>query len=303
MKKINHRHTLIFVILSLCLYGQDSYVGSLNFNYSGSMSGAFQSGLLDTLPGGGALVGADLDSTWIVVSALEQTSEDSFNLFLAFMQDTMPNIHSRVWSVADNDLENITFLMLYAPDLDSSFVTGFSDLFSDSSANLDSILSEMVQNLLDVSYISTSGILEISTVSDSGFSGHFNGSFLRGELTWPMDIITVYNGLFSMETAVPPALDIETIKPFPQQISLDAPYPNPFNPRTTIRFSVVETPLIVSLHIFDINGRLIETLVQGKIQSGIHEIQWNASGQASGIYFAVLHANNQQKTQKLILLK
>jgi flagellar hook assembly protein FlgD len=59
----------------------------------------------------------------------------------------------------------------------------------------------------------------------------------------------------------------------------------------------------VSLHIFDINGRLIETLVQGKIQSGIHEIQWNASGQASGIYFAVLHANNQQKTQKLILLK
>ncbi|MBT3497216.1 MAG: S8 family serine peptidase, partial [Candidatus Marinimicrobia bacterium] len=80
--------------------------------------------------------------------------------------------------------------------------------------------------------------------------------------------------------------DKETVA---QHISVLKTYPNPFNPSATIRFSV-EKGFITSLHIYDINGRMVETLIDGIVESGIHEIQWNAGNQASGIYFVRLES-------------
>lgn len=85
-------------------------------------------------------------------------------------------------------------------------------------------------------------------------------------------------------------------------ISLFKNYPNPFNPSTTIRFSI-KTRLTASLQIYDINGRLIDTLLDGMIEPGNHKIQWNASNYSTGIYFVTLASGIQVQTQKLILLK
>ncbi|MBT3216675.1 MAG: multicopper oxidase domain-containing protein [Candidatus Marinimicrobia bacterium] len=79
-------------------------------------------------------------------------------------------------------------------------------------------------------------------------------------------------------------------------------YPNPFNPTTTIRFSV-ETNTVVTLQLFDISGKLVTTLLDKIIERGTHKIQWNGSNQPSGIYFAVLQSGSHVETQKLILLK
>jgi hypothetical protein len=89
----------------------------------------------------------------------------------------------------------------------------------------------------------------------------------------------------------------------PSEFALHPPYPNPFNPTTTIRFDLVETRHAVSLHVFDITGRVVETLVNGQIESGPHEIQWNAAQHASGIYFVEFVAGEKRDVQKLILLK
>ena len=59
----------------------------------------------------------------------------------------------------------------------------------------------------------------------------------------------------------------------------------------------------MSLQIYDINGRLIETLVDGIINPGNHEIQWNASNYSSGIYFAKLSVGSQVQTEKLVLVR
>ncbi|MBC8214818.1 MAG: T9SS type A sorting domain-containing protein [Candidatus Marinimicrobia bacterium] len=82
-------------------------------------------------------------------------------------------------------------------------------------------------------------------------------------------------------------------------------YPNPFNPKTVIGYSVpmVETNGRVSLQMFDINGRLIETLLNGIKEAGYHEVTWNASNYPSGIYFVKLQSENFTQTQKLLLLK
>jgi len=90
--------------------------------------------------------------------------------------------------------------------------------------------------------------------------------------------------------------------PFPTEFKLFNPYPNPFNPSTTIRYST-ETSDATSLHIYDINGRIVETLVQGEIEPGTHKIYWNASQQPSGLYFVRLESGSKTQTQKLILLK
>lgn len=88
----------------------------------------------------------------------------------------------------------------------------------------------------------------------------------------------------------------------PNEFVLYPAYPNPFNPTTTIQFSV-ETQHAVSLHIFDITGRLVKTVVNGKLVSGEHIVKWNASNQPSGMYFVKLSMGSQQQTQKVILLK
>lgn len=88
----------------------------------------------------------------------------------------------------------------------------------------------------------------------------------------------------------------------PNEFKLFAPYPNPFNPITTIRFSV-ETGHVTTLRVYDITGRLVDELIRGKRAAGEQEIIWNADGLASGVYFVKLESGEKHQTQKLLLLK
>ena len=95
---------------------------------------------------------------------------------------------------------------------------------------------------------------------------------------------------------------IDDIIGLPKEYVLYPAYPNPFNPTTTIRFSVAATHASL-LQVYDITGRVVETLVNKRLISGEHEIIWNASNQSSGVYFVRLSNNTFRQTQKLILLK
>ena len=59
----------------------------------------------------------------------------------------------------------------------------------------------------------------------------------------------------------------------------------------------------VSISIYDITGKRIETLVNKPMAPGHHSIQWNAIGQPSGVYFVKLSAGNFESSQKILLLK
>lgn len=82
--------------------------------------------------------------------------------------------------------------------------------------------------------------------------------------------------------------------------------PNPFNPSTSISFELFSGSE-VKLQVFDIRGRLVSTLCQEYFEAGSHDLQWNGlsnSGRksASGLYFAVISAQQQKRTIKLVLL-
>ena len=88
----------------------------------------------------------------------------------------------------------------------------------------------------------------------------------------------------------------------PQSYSLDKPYPNPFNPSTTISFSL-PTETNVLLTIYNLKGREITTLLNNNYSSGYHSVIWDASNYASGVYFVKMVAGEYNNTQKLELVK
>ncbi len=88
----------------------------------------------------------------------------------------------------------------------------------------------------------------------------------------------------------------------PSYISLSPAYPNPFNAQTTIRYSLPKSSN-VSIDIFDITGRKIETLLSSHQPAGEHSSVWNAEDKPSGVYFYRLKAGETTQTQRCILLK
>ena len=86
------------------------------------------------------------------------------------------------------------------------------------------------------------------------------------------------------------------------EYSLADAYPNPFNPATTISFTIPEAGN-VQLRVFDLSGREVATLVNGVTEAGRHSLEWNAEGLPSGTYFYTLKSSGYTATKKLLLLK
>ena len=88
----------------------------------------------------------------------------------------------------------------------------------------------------------------------------------------------------------------------PDHYSLDQNYPNPFNPVTTIDFGLPEEA-VVNLTVYNIQGREVAELVNGWRDAGVHEVTFDASDLASGIYLYRLKAAKFAATGKMVLVK
>jgi murein DD-endopeptidase MepM/ murein hydrolase activator NlpD len=95
---------------------------------------------------------------------------------------------------------------------------------------------------------------------------------------------------------------IESEKILPEKLALYENYPNPFNPRTIIQFSIPEE-LDVSLKIYNILGEEVSTLVSERLSANSYSYEWDASNFASGVYIYRFQAGNYVKTKKMILMK
>jgi hypothetical protein len=89
----------------------------------------------------------------------------------------------------------------------------------------------------------------------------------------------------------------------PQSLILMQNNPNPFNPVTTIAYSISKSSR-VDLSIYNISGQKLATLVQEKQSAGTYKVKWDAGDFSSGVYFYRLQNENKfVQTKKLILLK
>jgi hypothetical protein len=88
----------------------------------------------------------------------------------------------------------------------------------------------------------------------------------------------------------------------PSNYSLSQNYPNPFNPTTNIQFTIPKNEY-VKLVVYDITGRIVKELVSGYKIAGTYNIEFNASGYASGTYYYKLESGEYKNIQKIMLVK
>ena len=96
--------------------------------------------------------------------------------------------------------------------------------------------------------------------------------------------------------------DVKIPTEIPSNFYLAQNYPNPFNPTTTIKFSIPRSSF-VSIKVYDILGRAIESIVNEEKSPGIYTVKFDGSTLTSGIYFYQLKAGNYTETKKFILIK
>jgi hypothetical protein len=88
---------------------------------------------------------------------------------------------------------------------------------------------------------------------------------------------------------------------------LNQNFPNPFNPSTTIRFTI-PTAGPVNLSVYNVRGQRVNTLVNGHMEAGQREVVWNGVDSnnrtvASGVYFYKLEANGNTEVRRMVLMK
>ncbi|MBC8196245.1 MAG: T9SS type A sorting domain-containing protein, partial [Candidatus Marinimicrobia bacterium] len=218
----------------------------------------------------------------------ETTTSDRF-LFYTDSYPEPPNAFNLVSPINDSHLDSniIEFTWNSTTDNDPRDNINYGFVYTDNL--LDTLSFNYVTDLLDTSLtleLETGRVYywQVIAMDDDSLFTFANGhqdsiwSFALGELS-VSDKINI-----------------------PTEWSLAPAYPNPFNPITNIKFAVPENALI-SVIIYDINGRVIEVLADGMVNAGFHNLTWDSGNNPSGLYFVKLDALGFSDTQKLMLVK
>lgn len=97
-------------------------------------------------------------------------------------------------------------------------------------------------------------------------------------------------------------LGVQDLEPNPNQFSLLQNFPNPFNPLTTIQFTLPHSGF-VTLTIYSLLGEEIATILSQNLAAGKYSAKWNAIDIPSGVYFYCLKAGSFTETKKIVLIK
>jgi hypothetical protein len=153
----------------------------------------------------------------------------------------------------------------------------------------------------------TGGWKEGPMVIDCGspYDGFYEENKSNGGKQFVFDIKYSNPGLYfighdSIKGTITTAVDVE--KDTPAAFSVAQNSPNPFNPTTTIGFSLAGAGN-VSVDIFNVAGQKVDTLLDGYIEAGQHSVVWNASRFSAGVYFYTVKGDNFSKTMKMTLMK
>jgi ligand-binding sensor domain-containing protein len=142
--------------------------------------------------------------------------------------------------------------------------------------------------------------------TDRGWSWHSVNNGLTESSTMSLDVdqqehlyAGTSKGLFKSTGIV---TRIDEKGRVPSSFSLFQNYPNPFNPTTVINYQL-SVNSEVTLKIYDVLGRLVNTLIEERQTAGARSVAFNASNLSSGIYFYRLAAGSYVETKKMILIK
>ncbi|MFA6473127.1 MAG: T9SS type A sorting domain-containing protein [Candidatus Latescibacterota bacterium] len=252
---------------------------------------------------GSALISGTQYSYWVVVEDMHGNASFAAGSFLYYVVGTGSISGTVSYSGAAKG----------AVVLAAFTTTDFKNSHSAAEIKLDSPGSYTLSGLSDGKYFIASVLFTLGYIPDTnntilktdpwgvyGTLGNLTPVTITGGGAVSGKDLTLIDGTdanpnpFSEETGV--------TEDMPSAFRLSQNFPNPFNPVTTIEYSVPQSQF-VTLKIFNTLGEEVATLVEGKVASGSHTAAWNATGYASGIYFYQLEAGSTRLTKKLLLMK
>jgi hypothetical protein len=146
------------------------------------------------------------------------------------------------------------------------------------------------------------------TPNNGTFFGDYNGITAHNGKVRPIwtrlagSALSIWTALIEFPVSVEP-ISTEV----PQSFNLYQNFPNPFNPVTKIRFDIPDgissNGQNSKLVIYDALGKEVQTLVDQQLTPGTYEVSWDASSQASGVYYYSLTCGSTMQTKKLVLTK
>ncbi len=171
--------------------------------------------------------------------------------------------------------------------------------------------SQLRSNTFSDSYIH-SIIDSVENELEESIERNFNRWPILGQYVWPNYYVFdtydeeinylkswISNRLDWMDNQILLSNDLKNMS---NTYALGVNYPNPFNPTTSIPFSVYKGTEVY-LSVYDLNGRLIESLLNERVDAGNHTYEWNASEYHSGLYFIKMKFNDLIQTRKVMLVK
>ena len=142
-----------------------------------------------------------------------------------------------------------------------------------------------------------------SILWDLGVEDPSDPTWVLTDISWPTDPDVWEAARAELADIIDVSTSIdETGAPLPAHFMLHPNYPNPFNPRTTIRYAV-PAPQHVTLQVYDLLGRPVATLVDRWQVAGQYATPFDATGLSSGVYFYRLEAGNFVETRTMLLVK
>ena len=179
---------------------------------------------------------------------------------------------------------------------EENYVTGTSELSM--SWDLDNLPGHIDLTLVDnltgeMVYLNN----EVSHSFTTEPKGSFSATYEEAVGIYPL----LGDARFSVQVSYG-ALDNAPVKVIPKDYALSPVYPNPFNPSATVRFDVPEVSR-VELLVYDVTGKLVESLLNERMAAGQHQYTWQPQELATGTYFLRLITANQTFNQKVTYVK
>jgi len=176
---------------------------------------------------------------------------------------------------------------------------------NDKKATLCIPMTDAFLNLLKTLGIEPTGV---------GFAYFLGGDFYKDGLTWEIvpgspDKICVYLTHFSKIVGGKNVItsNKQNESDLPSKFTLDQNFPNPFNPTTTIRYSIPlnksNNSYNVQLKVYDLLGNVVATLVNTSQSAGNYTVNFEANKLSSGVYYYQIKAGSFIQTRKMLLLK
>ena len=134
----------------------------------------------------------------------------------------------------------------------------------------------------------------------------FGASQYASEPTCELDVPYAYEAFLDLADALPDVLARGPATVVAETAVLPAAdlsnYPNHFNPVTNIRFALYKTERVM-LEVFDVGGRKVATLLDGRLPAGFHRVLWDAGERGAGVYFYKITTEHHTAARKMVLIK